>query len=130
MTTIRVDTTTLIWLLRAEAVAVLAMALFFYWAVRSVGLFHAAAKGKEFADAVTAAKDTIWSAARNAATNIGNHDARVLVLVQHVDQLANRLKKATPQNVQAMINDAADRKAVELTAGSHFDSQFLGQIII
>lgn len=116
MTTIRLDTTTLIWLLSAEAMAVLGMALFFYWAVRSVGLFRAAAKGKEFSESVARAKEAIWSAAESAATKISHHDARVLELVRQVDQIADRLKQVTPGSIQIMIDDAAGRKAAAQTA--------------
>ena len=66
------------------------MALFFWWAIRSVGLFHAAAKGKEFSESVARAKEAIWTAAESAATKISNHDARVLELVRQVDQIADR----------------------------------------
>ena len=74
MTTIRVDAHWTTWCgggshPRHGAILLLA--------IRSVGLLHAAAKGKEFSESVTRAKEAIWTAAENAATKISNHDARV-----------------------------------------------------
>lgn len=57
MTSISVNTTTMLAILGAEAIAVLGMALFLCWAIRAVGLFHAAARGKEFAETVATAND-------------------------------------------------------------------------
>lgn len=116
MTSISVNTMTLLSLLGAEAVAVMGMALFYYWAVRSVGLFHAAAKGREFSQAVTSAKEAIGHAAETAIVKIASHDGRVLELVKHVDRVADQLKQVTPASIQSMVDGAASRKAAVLTA--------------
>lgn len=123
MTTISVNTTTLLALLGAEAIAVLGMALFLYWAVRSVGLFHAAACGKEFAKTVAMARDIIQASVENAAIKISNNEARILELGREVNRLADRLKQVTPASIQTMVDDAASRKAVALTANQQRASQ-------
>ncbi len=103
MISLHLDRTLLLSFLGAEAVAVLGMALFLWWAIRAVGLFRAAANGKAFADSVEEARASVNAAAMRAATQIASYDDRVLVLVQQVDEVSKRLKQVTPQSIQIMV---------------------------
>jgi hypothetical protein len=116
MITLHLDRTLLLSFLGAEAVAVLGMALFLWWAIRAVGLFRAAAAGKAFADSVEEARASVNAAAARAATQIASHDEKVLELIQQAAEVSKRLKQVTPQSIQTMVDDAAARKAAELTA--------------
>ena len=109
MITLHLDRTLLLSFLGAEAVAVLGMALFLWWAIRAVGLFRAAAS-KAFADSVEDARASVNAAAVRAATQIASHDEKVLELVQQTDQVSKRLKQVTPQSIQIMVDDAAARR--------------------